>query len=100
MIANVSISASAVRTAFGGSDAAPIAERTSERTTTIRTNDVVITSDERREREERQPREHVERERAVPGARGDREDAVHQRPASRSGPAARSAPKTRTRRTP
>jgi len=31
-------------TIFGGSPCAPIADRTSERTTTIRTNDVIITT--------------------------------------------------------
>lgn len=31
-------------TAFGGSDAAPIADRTSDSTTMMRTNDVVITN--------------------------------------------------------
>ncbi len=44
MITNVSTSASPVSTGFGGSEAAPIAERTSESTTTMRTNEVESTS--------------------------------------------------------
>jgi len=44
MMTNVSTSASPVSTGFGGNDAAPIAERTSESTTTMRTNDVESTS--------------------------------------------------------
>ena len=44
MMTSVSTSARPVSTVFGGSAAAPIADRTSESTTTIRTNDVHITS--------------------------------------------------------
>ena len=44
MMTNVNTSASPVSTGFGGNDAAPIAERTSESTTTMRTNDVESTS--------------------------------------------------------
>src|SRR5579863_6833793 len=40
----LNINATAVRTAFGGNDEAPIAERTSESTTTIRMNAVVVTT--------------------------------------------------------
>jgi hypothetical protein len=40
MITPVKISASPVSTVLGGSELAPIAERTSERTTMMRTNDV------------------------------------------------------------
>ena len=44
MTSIVNTSAKPVNTVFGGSAEAPIAERTSERTTTMRTNDVHITS--------------------------------------------------------
>ena len=44
MITNVNTSARPVKTGFGGNEAAPIAERTSESTTTMRTNDVESTS--------------------------------------------------------
>ena len=44
MITNVNTSASPVSTGFGGNEAAPIADRTSESTTTMRTNDVESTS--------------------------------------------------------
>ena len=44
MITNVSTTAKPVSTGFGGSAAAPIAARTSESTTTMRTNDVESTS--------------------------------------------------------
>ena len=44
MTTNVRTSAKPVRTALGGSAEAPIAERTSESTTTMRTKEVHITS--------------------------------------------------------
>ena len=62
MTTKVSTSASPVRTAFGGSDDAPSAERTSESTTAIRTNDVVMTKRKRRDREERQRAQDFQRQ--------------------------------------
>jgi hypothetical protein len=59
-----------VITAFGGNDEAPIAERTSESTTTIRTNEVVITRTNG-ERERRQRDERVERKFGPHGVPGE-----------------------------